>query len=65
MKLNPQVLKAAEWLTNQISQPENAFCDCGFSVSTHAGEIRRVDYTLTTKTKPTNSGGVNYADSNR
>ena len=60
MSLNPEIAKAAEWVQSQISQSCNAFCDCGFTVSTHENDVRRVEFTLTTKIKPTQAGGTKH-----
>jgi len=57
MNLDPQILRAAQWVQAQLNKPENGFSDCGFVVSSHNHEIRRVDYTLTQKIKPTQHGG--------
>ena len=45
--LLPEVYEAANWVEKQIN--ENSYCDCGFSMTIHDGEIRRTDYTLTLK----------------
>lgn len=62
IELSPEVAEAAAWIQRQIN--ENPFAEVAVNLSIHDGNVRRVDRTLTTKTKPTDSG-AHYGTRNR
>ena len=48
------LLRAFEWINEQIEK--NPFLDIGFELTVHAGEIRKVNYSITQKIIPATSG---------
>lgn len=56
MSLRPEIQAAAEWLEKQLD--DHPFAEAGFSVAQHQGLIQRIDYTLTEKVKPSETGGA-------
>jgi hypothetical protein len=55
IEVDEEIAAAAQWLQEQVDA--HAFCDAGVTLSVHDGTIRRVDHSLTTKTKATDRGG--------
>lgn len=63
MTLRPEIQEAAERLQNEIDQ--HPFSTVGCALTAHAGEIRRIDYSLTVKTMPADKRGGHNATHQR
>jgi hypothetical protein len=55
IELDEEVAAAAQWLQQQIET--HPYCDAGVNLAVHAGVVKRVDHTLSTKMKPAENGG--------
>jgi hypothetical protein len=60
IELDAEIANAARWLQEQVEN--NPYCDAAINLAVHAGNVKRVDYTLSTKLKPAENGGPHNAN---